>query len=316
MREQRISVGGLQLVASVAGDSRDPAVVLLHGWPHSRGLYDPVLDRIGERFHALAFDLPGVGDSIGTPASAEKEALAALLLTAAERLGAGPILVAGIDVGGMIAFAAAREHGTRIAGAAIGNTVIPGIDPWSQVAADPRIWHFAFHAVPGLPELLVAGRERAYFDFFFDFLGNPRCPLSGEMRERFTRAYARPEALKAGFDWYRAFVADAERNAVPAPIAAPLLYFRGDADGRGPEPYVAGLRISSARRLRERPNSRRSKRPSGLPRCSPTSRRCASQRRPRRPRAPPFRTGFRRTRRSSSRRDAASSRACAAPWPK
>jgi pimeloyl-ACP methyl ester carboxylesterase len=250
MRKERILVEGLDLAASVAGDPNDPAILLLHGWPHSRALYDPVVDRLGERFHVLAFDLPAVGESTGAPPSAEKENLADLLLTAAERADARSIVVVGIDVGGMIAFAAARDHGHRIKGAMIGNTVIPGVDPWQKLISDPRIWHFAFHAVPDLPELLVAGHERPYFDFFFNFLGSKTRPLPDEIRSRFAEAYGRPEALKAGFDWYRALAADAKRNAEHKAIDTRILYFRGDADRRSPEDYVAGLREAGARAVR------------------------------------------------------------------
>jgi len=243
-------VDGLDFAASVAGDADDPAMLLLHGWPQSRALYEPVVDQLSERFHVLAFDLPAIGDSKGAPPSAEKERLADLLLTAAERAGARSIVIVGIDVGGMISFAAARDHGHRIKGAMIGNTVIPGVEPWERIISDPRIWHFAFHAVPDLPELLVAGHERAYFDFFFNFLGSKTRPLPDDIRDRFTQAYARPEGLKAGFDWYRAFAADAKRNGEHKAIDTPILYFRGNADGRSPEEYVAGLRKAGARDVR------------------------------------------------------------------
>lgn len=243
-------LGPMELVASVAGDPSRPAVMLLHGWPHSRTLYDPVIDRLGERFRVVAFDLPSVGDSHGPPPSGEKAVLADMLLRAAEHEGARSIVVVGIDVGGMIAFAASRDHGSRIKGAIIGNTVIPGLDPWDELIRDPRIWHFAFHTVPDLPELLVAGHERAYFDFFFDFLGSKTHPLPDDIRDAFTRAYARPEALRAGFDWYRALATDAKHNAEPQTIETPILYFRGDADGRDPAPYVEGLRRAGAQDVR------------------------------------------------------------------
>jgi pimeloyl-ACP methyl ester carboxylesterase len=249
MRNGRITLGSIELAATVSGDPGRPTILLLHGWPHSKALYNPVVGRLGEMFHVIAFDLPAIGDSTGLPPSAEKGHLADLLLTAAERAGARDIIISGIDVGGMIAFAAARDHGTRIRGAMIGNTVVPGLDPWQKVISDPRIWHFAFHAVPDLPELLVAGHERVYFDFFFDFLGSQQNPLSEDFRDTFAKAYARPEALKAGFDWYRAFGADAKRNGSPAPIDTPILYFRGDADGRTPDDYVEGLRSSGARNV-------------------------------------------------------------------
>jgi hypothetical protein len=46
------------------------------------------------------------------------------------------------------------------------------------VLANPYIWHFAFHAIPGLPERLVQGNQRAYFDYFFDADGYPRAAIT------------------------------------------------------------------------------------------------------------------------------------------
>jgi pimeloyl-ACP methyl ester carboxylesterase len=246
MLQQTVFHDTMKLAASTAGEQGRPAILLLHGWPQSRSLYDRVIDRLGEQFHVLAFDLPTVGDSVGAPPSADKSQLAGILLSASEGLGGVSPVVLGIDVGGMIAFAAARDHPSRVRGAAIGNTVIPGLDPWDDVIRDPRIWHFAFHQVPNLPELLVAGHERAYFDFFFDILGNKDCPLPDEMRGTFADAYSDLEALKAGFDWYRAFESDAKHNSHRCDIDVPILYFRGDSDGRTIEPYVKGLRAAGA----------------------------------------------------------------------
>jgi hypothetical protein len=102
-------------------------------------------------------------------------------------------------------------------------TVIPGVAPWREVLADPRIWHFAFHAIPDLPETLVRGHERPYFDFFHNVLASDPNRIPDAVRAEFASAYARPEALKAGFDWYRAMPEEAERNAAPARIATPIL---------------------------------------------------------------------------------------------
>jgi pimeloyl-ACP methyl ester carboxylesterase len=250
MRQDSISIGDVTLAVSTAGNPKNPALILLHGWPFSRRIYDGVVDELSTGSFVLAFDLPNVGDSRGVPPSNEKHVLADLLLTAAEKLGAKSILCTGIDVGGMIAFAAARDHGARLAGAAVINTVIPGVEPWPKVIADPRIWHFALHAIRNLPETLVAGRERAYFDFFFDLLAGEKTALSDDIRAAFTRAYERPQALSTGFDWYRSFEKDAKRNAEPKTIEVPILYLRGDADRRKIEDYVEGLRAAGARNVR------------------------------------------------------------------
>jgi pimeloyl-ACP methyl ester carboxylesterase len=247
-----LDVGQLRIETSLAGEVNKPCLLLLHGWPQSRALYDGVLDALSVDFYVLAPDLPGIGGSRGTVSSAEKTALADVTLTLAERAGARDIIIAGLDVGGMIAFAAARDHGPRVSAAVVMNTVIPGIEPWSKIVSDPRIWHFAFHAVPDLPEILVRGHERTYFDFFHDFLAGDPKRIPEALREEFARAYARPDALKTGFDWYRAMSADAKRNAMPTPIPTPLLYVRGDADGRSIEPYLEGLKAAGAGTLDSR----------------------------------------------------------------
>jgi pimeloyl-ACP methyl ester carboxylesterase len=249
MHTEVVEMDGLKLGLLSAGSAEKPALLLLHGWPQSKEAYDGVVDALADDHFVLAFDLPGIGDSRGGPRSAEKKDLADVLIGAAARVGARSPIVAGFDVGGMIAYAAARDHAQRISGAVVINTVIPGIEPWSEVLADPRIWHFAFHAIPALPELLVAGHQRAYFDFFMGVLTVQKDAISERHRSTFAKAYERAEALQAGFDWYRAMSADAERNSQPKEIRTPMLYLRGDGDGRSPADYVKGLQAKGALRL-------------------------------------------------------------------
>ena len=96
---------------------------------------------------------------------------------------------------------------------------------------------------------MVQGRQRPYFDYFSDLLAGVSEAVTEQYRQRFAQAYARPEALKAGFDWYRALPADAKHNARPTAIETPLLYLRGDADGRSPDDYAPGLRRAGVRNL-------------------------------------------------------------------
>jgi pimeloyl-ACP methyl ester carboxylesterase len=249
-----LQVQDLNIAVTRAGDTKSPALLLLHGWPQARGLYDGVMDALAADFHVLAPDLPNIGESRGAPSPAEKTILADIVLAAAEKAGAHHITIAGLDVGGMIAFAAARDHGERIKGAVVMNTVIPGLDPWRALLADPRVWHFALHNTPNLPETLVAGRQSIYFDFFHDYLSADPKRISRELRDQFAAAYARPEALKAGFDWYRAMEADAKRNAISRRIETPVLYVRGlsergDREARDIEPYLEGLRSAGVERV-------------------------------------------------------------------
>jgi pimeloyl-ACP methyl ester carboxylesterase len=249
MRTATIEHEGLTFGLLAAGDPARPAILLLHGWPQCKEVYAPVMDALASGHFVLAFDLPEIGDSRGAPRSAEKTALAESLIGAAERAGARSLVVAGFDVGGMIAYAAARDHGHRLSGAVVMNTAIPGLDPWEKLLSDPRIWHFAFHALPELPELLVAGHQRAYFDFFTNVLAGRKEAMTEACRDTFASAYERPESLKAGFDWYRTMQADAQHNRQPKVIDTPMLYLRGDADGRSPEDYLPALKAAGAKRI-------------------------------------------------------------------
>ena len=168
------------------------------------------------------------------------------MIAAAESLGARDIVIAGVDVGGMVAFAAARDLSHRIRGAVIMNTVIPGVDPWQKVLTDEHVWHFAFHQIPQLPELLVTGRERPYFDFFLDALNARPRLIDDTMRQEFVAAYSSAQSLKTGFDWYRVMPEDAKHNSVPQRISTPILYLRGGADPRPIANYVGGIRAAGA----------------------------------------------------------------------
>jgi pimeloyl-ACP methyl ester carboxylesterase len=52
-----------RLFALTAGSPQQPALILLHGWPQSSAIFESIVDRLGEHFFVLAFDLPGVGQS-------------------------------------------------------------------------------------------------------------------------------------------------------------------------------------------------------------------------------------------------------------
>ncbi|WP_027143370.1 alpha/beta hydrolase [Mesorhizobium sp. WSM3626] len=246
MQTSTIEIEGLSLTLREAGPAGAPAFLLLHGWPQSSYAFERVIGRLAADYRVVAPDLPCIGGSQGLPGAGDKRTLARLMRGVAETCGLRQLVAAGHDVGGQIVFALLRDHPDILSGAAIMDVVIPGVAPWEKVIRDPRIWHFAFHAVPALPETLVSGHQSAYFDFFFNVLSKDRASIPDDAREIYAKAYSRPESLQAGFDWYRAFPEDAKVNAArPAkPIAVPVLYLRGAAESGAIGDYVDGLRAA------------------------------------------------------------------------
>ena len=107
----------------------------------------------------------------------------------------------GHDAGALAVYAYLRSFGLHRA--VLMDAPIPGVDPWDELMRNPQVWHFAFHAVPGLPERLVQGRQRDYFDFFFDNFSRDPGSITDEACTAYADAYSSEQALTAGFAWYR-----------------------------------------------------------------------------------------------------------------
>jgi pimeloyl-ACP methyl ester carboxylesterase len=128
------------------------------------------------------------------------------------------------------------------------------------VIRNPAVWHFGFHSVPDLPELLVHGQQGRYFDFFFDAISADPDAIDPGTRAVYTQGYSRLESLRTGFDWYRTFQKDAadNRHCTQSRDQTPVLYLRGAAEkGMDLERYVGGLRGSGLTSVRGQliPNS-------------------------------------------------------------
>jgi pimeloyl-ACP methyl ester carboxylesterase len=244
-REHALPISAGQLHVVDAGPEAGQPLLFLHGWPEDWSAWKPVMEHAAsEGFRTLAIDLPGVGRSRLNRPNGEKAFLAGLIREAVEALGLERLTVVGHDCGGMIAFAYLRQF-TDLQAAVIMDTVIPGVDPWTSVLANPYIWHFAFHSIPALPELLVRHEPAAYFDYFYDTIAARPDAIGADARARYREAYRSPEALAQGFEFYRAFAADAAANgAVTGLITTPLLYVRGEREGGEIDVYANGLRAA------------------------------------------------------------------------
>jgi pimeloyl-ACP methyl ester carboxylesterase len=67
-RFQTVNVGGLHVFYREAGPPDAPSVLLLHGFPSSSRMWQPLIDRLAGRYHLVAPDYPGFGHSDAPPA--------------------------------------------------------------------------------------------------------------------------------------------------------------------------------------------------------------------------------------------------------
>ncbi len=63
-----IDVDGIKIFYREAGDPQKPTILLLHGFPSSSHMFRDLIPELSERFHVVAPDYPGMGNSEAPPA--------------------------------------------------------------------------------------------------------------------------------------------------------------------------------------------------------------------------------------------------------
>jgi pimeloyl-ACP methyl ester carboxylesterase len=58
-----IAIDGLSIFYREAGPKDGPTILLLHGLPSSSRMFEPLFDRLADRYHLVAPDYPGFGHS-------------------------------------------------------------------------------------------------------------------------------------------------------------------------------------------------------------------------------------------------------------
>jgi len=237
---QLIKVNGASVHVVEAGNRNGPGILFLHGYPENWQAFEGIMHALKNDYRLLAVDLPGVGLSDPIEAG-DKLTIARFIRALADVLKIGQFTLVGHDIGGMITYSFLKNFPEYLFRAVIMDTAVPGIEPWEAVKKNPHIWHFAFFAVPSLPEILISGKQAALFDFFYDSLSADKATITHMQRQSYAAAYEKETALKASLDWYRAFPQDEKDNAEVAPVNVPVLYIRGDKEYGDITAYTVGF---------------------------------------------------------------------------
>jgi pimeloyl-ACP methyl ester carboxylesterase len=104
----------------------------------------------------------------------------------------------------MIAYTYAAQFPTEVTKLVLVDAFLPGVEGWEAVYNNPSIWHFRFNGPT--PEALVQGRERTYFEYFWNDLAADKTHSIPEAdRKAYTAAYARPGRMHAGWAYFVSF---------------------------------------------------------------------------------------------------------------
>jgi pimeloyl-ACP methyl ester carboxylesterase len=188
--------------------------LLIHGFPQSWWKWRDVMPALAaEGWRTIAVDYRGAGNSAKPPGGYDKWTMAEDLHRVLEVAGVTePVAVIGHDIGAMVALAYAaryREDVTHLA--LLDSAGLPGTTVFDGLRRS-GMWHFAFHAVRDLPELLVQGREEAYIRALVEPLIVDPSGFTAEELAACVRLYQAPGAMRAVFELYRAFDQDVADN--------------------------------------------------------------------------------------------------------
>jgi pimeloyl-ACP methyl ester carboxylesterase len=220
-------VDGIKLHYLTAGHG--PAVILLHGYTQTSRMWRPIIPLLAAKFTVIAPDLPGIGDS-DIPADGLDMKTAAIRIHAlAKSLGVEKARVVGHDIGLMVAYAYAAQFPSETEKLIVLDAFLPGVAGWEGVYNNPGIWHFRFNGPT--PEALVRGRERIYFDYFWnDFAADKTHSIPEADRAAYATAYARPGRMHAGWAYFVSFQQAAKDFAQlsQAKLTMPVLAIGGE----------------------------------------------------------------------------------------
>lgn len=216
-------VNGVTLHYLQAGKGNETPVVLLHGYAQTSHMWRPLMRQLADRHVVIAPDLRGAGTSSKPAGGYDKKTLAQDIHALVQAKGYPKVKIVGHDIGLMVAYAYAAQYPDEVESIVLMDAFLPGVGDWTKVWLLRDLWHFHFYGET--PLKLVNGRERIYFEHFWnDFAADRTHSVSETDRQFYAAEYARPDGMRAGFEYFKSFEKDAKdfaelsRTKLPMPM--------------------------------------------------------------------------------------------------
>ena len=116
-RYKTVTIEGLDIFYREAGSPDDPTILLLHGFPTSSHMFRNLIRELSDRFHLVAPDYPGFGNS-SMPSVGEYDytfdSIAEIIDSFTEKLGLHKYSLYVMDYGAPVGFRLAVKHPERV----------------------------------------------------------------------------------------------------------------------------------------------------------------------------------------------------------
>lgn len=148
-----------------------PPLLLLHGNPMTHAAWNKMAPSLAARFHVVAADLRGYGDSVGPEEGGQSHinysfrAMAQDQVDVMAALGYDKFQAAGHDRGARTVHRMCLDHPDKVERAAVLD-ILPNIHIWANVSKQSAMksWHWYFMAQPyDMPEKMMASVPARYY---------------------------------------------------------------------------------------------------------------------------------------------------------
>lgn len=216
-----ITVDGVQFHVAESGEGTP--LILLHGWPEFWATWEPVMERLCDRFRLIAPDFRGFGESDNPHPEPSDQVGADVhvndLLALMDKLSLPITGFVGHDIGAYVMQILARLHPERCSKLLFFNCPTHGVaERWRAPDHINQIWYQTFHQMPYAAEIVGASREscRAHIGYFLKHWSHKKDAFD-KVLERWVDNFMRPGNLQGGFNFYRS--QNAPRLAIMAGTA-------------------------------------------------------------------------------------------------
>lgn len=216
VKHGRARVNGIRMHYVTAGQGEP--LLLLHGTPKTNFYWHKLMPLLTPFFQVVAPDLRGFGYTDKPPVEEGYDSLTnaqdmAELMT---QLGHHEFHLHGEDRGAEFAYALAATQRDRVKTLSFCEMLLSGagLEEWSNftpenISAQYRqkgvwVWHIPFFWIPHLPEMLIAGHEREFWEFWIKSeTFNPNA-ISEEALTEWIACLRAPGGLRGCMETYRA----------------------------------------------------------------------------------------------------------------
>ena len=207
-------VNGTELHYVAAGTEGTP-VLLVHGFPETWWTFRKLIPLLAASHRVYAVDLRGFGDSGNGSDSYGSKASAEDLHLLIEELNVGPVHLTGQDISGATVLRLAATHPKDVLGLTAIEMGLPGFG--LELLADIThggAWYIGVLAAPGIPEMLLAGREHEFIGqvAFAAMSATPGAITDTDIDE-FVRTYSRPDGWRGAIGLYQSMLQEGDEIA-------------------------------------------------------------------------------------------------------